>query len=188
MSKDLLRDCRMMQESDAFKDAFFEVAEAGDLPSVTGLLESHTDLLHAKNQNGQTALFAAIFGGNFDCVKVLIDRGIDIHSADNRGWTALHEAAYNGTPEIAELLLSCGADIHARDRYGFTPLYWPIVDGREDFIQLLLDHGADPLLKDNTNKNSLDWAKLGRNEKKIAKLLRQYCKGKYKSNRMGEET
>lgn len=175
-----------MQESDALQDAFFKAAEEGDLSGLTSLLESHPDLLHAKDESGQTALFEAI-GENYDCVKMLIDQGIDIHCADASGWTALHEATYNGTLEMIELLLAHGANVHAKDQYGRSPLFWPIADDRADFMKILLDYGADPLLKDHEGNDSFAWAKQGRKGKRITDLLRQYCKGKRESNGMEEK-
>jgi ankyrin repeat protein len=156
---------------------FFNAAESGDGQTLLTLMEANPELLNQRNQDNQNALFSAIYGGDLECVKILVEQGIDVSSADNREWTPLHEATYNGTIEMVRLLLTRNVDLNARDDYGMTPLYWPCVDGWEECVKVLLDHGADPFVKDNHGRDCFDWAKQNTNSKtvkKLARLLRQY--------------
>jgi len=75
--------------------------------------------------------------GQFDIVRLFLDRGADIH-ADN-DW-ALRTASRFGHLEVARLLLDRGADIHAVDDYA---LRWAAEAGHLEVVRLLLDRGAD---------------------------------------------
>lgn len=48
--------------------------------------------------------------GKYDCLKFLIDAGIDINAGGgpNHTSTLLHEAAHNGHADVVQLLLDAG--------------------------------------------------------------------------------
>lgn len=166
-----------MSVSKELIERFFNAAESGDEQRLLTLIEANPELLNQRNQDNQNALFPSIFSGDPECVKILVEQGIDISSTDNRGWTPLHEATYNGTIEMVRLLLTRNVDLNARDHDGVTPLHWPCADGWEECAKVLLDHGADPFVKDNYGRDCFDWAKQNNNrktEKKVTSLLRQY--------------
>ena len=170
-----------MTISKELKEHFFKTADSGTPEELLELIETNPELLNEKDENNQNALFSAIYGGDFECVKILIDKGIDINSADNRGWTPLHEATFNGTAEMVAYLLSHKANVNACAHDVSIPLHQACVDGFEDTISILLNYGADPLLKDKEGRNAFDWAKFNahyRKAKKIIKLLEQYSKNK----------
>jgi ankyrin repeat protein len=118
-------------------DTLFDAAENGDLSKLTQLLEENPSLIDARRESGWTLLQEAIFGGNYDAIKLLLTRGADVHTQDERGWTPLHEAAYNSTAEVVKLLLSFGANTDATDNYGRTPLQYAVQDGFSDIVEVL---------------------------------------------------
>jgi ankyrin repeat protein len=136
-----------MKGSKELRGQFFNAAESGNGQKLLTLVETNPELLNQKKDDNQNALFLAIFGGDLECVKILVGQGIDLSSTDNRGWTALHEATYNGTIEMVKLLLNHSINVNARDHDGVTPLHWSCAGGWEEYIKVLLDHGADPLVK-----------------------------------------
>jgi ankyrin repeat protein len=75
-----------------------------------------------------TALHAALFEGQIETARLLIERGADVtikrgnNGWPRAGWTALHYAAGCGLAELIEPLIACGADLCALDEDGRTPL------------------------------------------------------------------
>ena len=69
-------------------------------------------------------LFNAIFFGNYEFTKMLLDHGANVNLQDHCGSTPLHCAlnAIAGDKEkIIKLLLQHGADSKIKDNYGKTP-------------------------------------------------------------------
>ncbi|PKK47134.1 hypothetical protein CI102_6194, partial [Trichoderma harzianum] len=78
---------------------------------VQFLLEMGADATAADN-DGNTALRKAIYEGNVEIVKLLLDNGgVDPTVGDAQGWKPLNLAAHNGHVEIINLLLERGSNI-----------------------------------------------------------------------------
>lgn len=70
---------------------------------------SHT--ARSRNQQGNTALHAAIAGRNeMPVTAALLAAGSDADAVDAQGYTPLHLAASRGDRALTELLLACGVD------------------------------------------------------------------------------
>lgn len=80
-----------------------KVAEAGDLQSLTSLVESNAALVSAHDGYGKIALHYAVEAGQVKIVKFLLTHGADIMARDNRLWTPLHHAVYNDHTELARV-------------------------------------------------------------------------------------
>jgi TonB family protein len=78
------------------------------------LLEAGADI-HARNRDGETALFSL----EDDAVRELIAHRIDLNVRNEYGETALMETV---SDDIAKLLIEGCADVNARDRKGRTAL------------------------------------------------------------------
>jgi len=95
-----------------------------------------------------TSLHAALFEGQVETARLLIERGADvkIRRGDNgwprAGWTALHYAAGCGLTELIEPLITYGADVNAHDGEGRTPLDVAIEEKQDKAAELLRQKSA----------------------------------------------
>jgi len=99
-----------------------------------------------RDRDGRTPLHNAVFRGDTDVVKRLLDEGADPDVHDKGGRTPLHFAAQEYRPEETRLLCRAGASVDAQDAHGNTPLGRATFDsgGRGEVIRVLLENGADP--------------------------------------------
>jgi ankyrin repeat protein len=79
---------------------------------VVRLLRAGANLdARSRNQQGNTALHAAIAGRNeMPVTAALLGAGSDAGAVDAQGYTPLHLAASRGDRALTELLLACGVD------------------------------------------------------------------------------
>ena len=106
--------------------------------------------------HGLTPLQAAVSSGQFEIVKLLLNRGayVNAEPSEERGRTALQSAAECGDLEITKLLLDKGAAIDAppSECEGFTALQVASHRGHFDIVKLLCDEGADIHASASLNK------------------------------------
>ena len=100
---------------------------------------------HAQNN----IWFDAIFDGNLENVKSLIDTGANIEAIDNDGKTALMLASLRGHTEIAKLLVSKGAGVNIKDPAGDSALLRASLNGNTELVEFLIANGA--------KNNRRDW-------------------------------
>ncbi len=121
--------------------------------------------------NGCTALHAAVTGGNYECVKMLLSRGASVLSVDAMCNSPLHHAAYANKKvphthththhvslstlppfnflqllkDILELLLDHvgGQGVDQVNAFGETALQMAIAKGSLQAVKLLEAQGAD---------------------------------------------
>ncbi|WP_339045351.1 ankyrin repeat domain-containing protein [Candidatus Mesenet endosymbiont of Agriotes lineatus] len=73
------------------------------IDSVKLLISKGADV-NAKDKNGHTPLYVAIYKNNVDIAKLLISNGADINAKDNSGNTLLQVASEEGNEEMVTLL------------------------------------------------------------------------------------
>ena len=96
-----------------------------------------------KDANGWNALHWAIIIQQHDCIRILINSGIDVNSkTSSNNDAALDIAASRGFTEYIELLLNRGADINSRDDDNRTALHNAARCGYIECVALLLNKGA----------------------------------------------
>ncbi|KAK7440421.1 hypothetical protein VKT23_017059 [Stygiomarasmius scandens] len=116
-----------------------EAARKGDPSIVRGMLElwDETDI-GSENPRGETALIAASEQGNFDIVKLLIDRGADVNAVHTwPGHNPLRAALQKKHIDVAKLLIQSGADVNK-----FNLLLDSIERGELDMVKFLMQEGA----------------------------------------------
>lgn len=89
------------------------------------LLENGAKLDDSDTPSGRTYLIDAAVRGNYEVVKLLLAKRVNVNAKDEDGATALMHASEEsgyGHVETVKLLLKAGADINARDQNGETAL------------------------------------------------------------------
>jgi ankyrin repeat protein len=102
--------------------------------------------VNVKNDWGLTPLSWAIYNGNVDMAKLLIEKGANVNA---RSSSPLSHAATKGNVDMVKLLIESGANVNAKDKDGFTPLDNAVGKGNNiDIVKLLVEKGANVNAKD----------------------------------------
>ena len=120
-------------------------AKAGDLATVTALLDADEALIGVRDRDGSTLLHCAAWKGHPEVARLLLERGADITlQSENThyGGTPLHHAAHGNQRAVAELLIRHGADVNAPSGNGRTPLAETAAHNATAVAKLLRAHGA----------------------------------------------
>ncbi len=149
----------------------FEAAATGRVGRVRELLEKNPELVKAYSPDGWSALHLNF--GNFEIVKLTLDRGADIDAVSKNKFSAtpLQGAAAMQNLELARLLIARGANVNCRGDEGVSPLHEAAGSGQIELAKLLLDHGAKLNAKDDHGKTPLTIA-LEYKQTKMEKFLR----------------
>lgn len=149
---------------------YFAAIRDNDLAKVAAMLESDPTLANARIRGDATllneqvwvnkrivsmelddnrdspALHFAVFHGNIELARLLLDHGADVHALayeNNHEITpAVVIAAWEGGLEMLRLLLDRGADPNAQSSNNVTPLSTAIRHGLHDRVDLLRSYGA----------------------------------------------
>ena len=77
----------------------------GDAEKLERVLANGADADEA-DEMGETPLLRAVRRGHIDCVRVLLEHGVNVDGTNSLGLSSLHWVAMNGRHDLAELLLS----------------------------------------------------------------------------------
>jgi ankyrin repeat protein len=133
----------------------FEAAAFGSVERLRAILDADpTETAHVSD-DGFTALHLAVFGGQEDAARLLLERGADVNALSTAAFARvppLGTAAFVRSTRLARLLLDAGADVNGQGEGGFTALHAAALNGDEDLIELLLERGADPSVSNGQGK------------------------------------
>jgi ankyrin repeat protein len=89
---------------------------------------------------GTTVLIDAVFGGNIEDVKQLLEAGADASVSTEEGITPLHYAAASGNVEMTKLILQTpgGPGIGGETMMRTTALHFAAMSGHAKVVELLL--------------------------------------------------
>ena len=160
--------------------ALMTCATHGLLPAVEALLAHGAAINAVDKRRGQSALMLAIYEGQKDVARLLIERGADIrlkshmvpdHSpmiyktyggevqaSSKGGHSALMFAAQQGDIDSTRLLLAKGAQVNETSHDDGPPLVIAAANGFPELAMLLLDNGADPNATDSSGVTALHFA------------------------------
>jgi len=95
----------------------------------------------AEPERGTISLHAAAENNRVECLRLLLDHGVDVNVADGYGLTALHRTVNKGSGvSIVSELLNCGADVLVTDKAGLTALHRASMRGNLEAVRSILDH------------------------------------------------
>jgi ankyrin repeat protein/beta-lactamase regulating signal transducer with metallopeptidase domain len=104
-------------------------------------------------------LMRAIYQGEVETVRYLVDKVNDLSRTDDRDFTPLMAAASENEIEIARLLLDRKVDVNQTNRMGWTALIEAADEGSLEVARLLLDAGARVNHRGpNTSRNAVGMA------------------------------
>ncbi|XP_055954960.1 ankyrin repeat domain-containing protein 1 isoform X2 [Patella vulgata] len=109
------------------------------------LLFSAGAMLHVKNRYGDSLLHYACRYGTKDCVKYLLEQGLDTNDRNDDNETPVFYCVLSNKQPLdkIQLLFSAGAMLHVKTRYGRSLLHWACQYGTIDCVRYLLEQGLD---------------------------------------------
>lgn len=125
-------------------------AQKGDLDVIIALLEHGANPCESNGHS--SALIEASHFGNYDIVKILLEKGAFINQKTLTGTTALMRASQEGHANIVKMLISYNADIECKTQDGMNALILAARRGHLDVVQILLRIGCR--VNESTSKQS----------------------------------
>jgi len=129
-------------------------AGQGDIGAVKRLLAQGASV-HARDDQGRTALVAAAYRNDLAIADVLMQAGADVNAQDNTKQSAYLIATSEGYLELLRRTLRAGANVHSTDSYNGTGLIRAADRGHVEIIKELLKTG---IKLDHVNR--LGWTAL----------------------------
>ena len=119
-------------------------AEKGKL-GVLKLLKEIGANIHVQSEMGSNSIMSAATGtGDYDTVRWLIEKGVDVNHCDKNGLTAVLNAAQQGHLDVLKLLKERGANIHVQSEMGSNSIMSAAIGtGDCDTVRWLIEKGVD---------------------------------------------
>ncbi len=133
-----------MRDWNEYKDTFnlsediFQLARSGEVNKLRELIDLNPELdINQKNHKGYSPLMLAVYNGNHEVSRMLLEEGADPNSSDLSGSTVLMGAAFKGDVEMVILLVNRGAKPDLINHNGITAEQWARAFGRRNVVALL---------------------------------------------------
>lgn len=153
--------------------AFYGLVEISRL-----LLDSGANInAYTLDESAQTPLIWAIYAGNFETVKFLLDKGAIIDLVEGMGMSPFSVACHKGHTLIAHYLFFRGAKIDIMDKDKHTPLHWAAYSDRLSAVRYLLEERSVKSIDqpDSLDRTPLHWAAKNGNLDVVQYLISRGC-------------
>jgi ankyrin repeat protein len=152
--------------------AFIQAVKSRDGSKASELLDSHPNVVDAKDDKGDTALIIAIARSDEDYTAFLLNKGADPNTAGHAGNTPLITAARAGFDLAIDWLIGQGAKVDTANRMGETALIVAVQQRQVPIVRTLLTAGANPDKTDNAaGYSARDYAQRDNRARDILKLI-----------------
>ena len=154
----------------------FEAAATGQTSRLLDLITKDVSLANAHSPDGFTPLGFAVFFGQPEIVKALLQVGADVNipSRESMKVTPLASAAAAKQTDIARLLIEHGANVNARAASNHIPLHEAAGNGDVELVRLLIENGADVNARTDDGKTPMDFA-IEYKRDEVVELLGKLC-------------
>ncbi|XP_078322034.1 E3 ubiquitin-protein ligase HACE1-like isoform X2 [Crassostrea virginica] len=154
-----LRSARTVELPKDEKAAFYMLMSmviGNQYRSVSELLSnSKFDVNFAPGRGHRNLLHIAANCGSYDCLLILLKKGVNVNQQDVSGCTPLHLAARNGQKRCIDKLLEYKADVNIRNNEGLTTIHWLAVNGRTEVLHDLFAYVPDVDVEDAQGQTAL---------------------------------
>ena len=162
------------QQDAAGKTVLHICASNGNIDALKYLCSVlHEDYLNIFTKLGRNALWYAACGGHADCVRLLLEHGVNNDMGDNLDISPLAAACRAGHVGVLRTLVDSGMDINVKNTDGTTPLMQAAISGQTKLVKVLLDLGADINLPDKQKLTPLHHAATRGQAEMCALLVRR---------------
>jgi ankyrin repeat protein len=143
------------------------------------LIKYNAELLHVKNDKGETGLYLAVKRESKPHLKWFLEQpNIDIEAENEVGATPLWSACYRGLGSFIEILLDHGADITHQNENGNIPIYGACERGPREVAELLISRGS-PIEHYNNNGDTLILIACRNGQTDVVECLLEYASEAY---------
>lgn len=158
--------------------AVFDAVEKGDGELLMNVIKSGANV--NENKDGESPLFRAIWNGNVNFVKVLVDNGADVNRGNHINITPLHFVArvspkrvsFDDGLEMTKILIKNGADVNKPDVSNCGPVFEAVSSKNLAIAKLLIENGAVIDARSNKAKNTpLNSAVTDKDNNEMVKFL-----------------
>ncbi|KXN66238.1 ankyrin [Conidiobolus coronatus NRRL 28638] len=131
-------------------------ASRGHYDIVELLLDEVGTEVDPLNNEKETPLLKACFGGHLKVAQLLILRGANVNHRDKEGWSSLHNAVSKGYFELVSWLIEeARVQVNITSNKGFTPLITSATQGQLKVVKYLVEIGrADINIKDANDQTA----------------------------------
>jgi len=123
------------------------------------------------NINKWPPLNRALFDGNIELTRDLLERGAELTVQAHDELIPLRAASLGGHTEAIRVLLGHGVDMTAQNNYALPPLLLASLAGHVEVVRILLEHGADATTRNSGGLTSLHMASFGGHARVVRILL-----------------
>lgn len=130
--------------------------------------------IEEKDAQGRTPLaFVALYMGDIELTKILVEKGADINSTDNEKTCVLFWATIRGFGEMIDFLLDKDVLIPSPKEYlGELLMVYALQNGQNKLFDRLISAGYDILERDDANATLLHRAAAGGSVEILDKLIK----------------